>query len=244
MTSGVKQRNRRIDVAGAGTKVIIALDADDLDQAGDIVRATGDRVGIYKIGSILFTRFGPRALEVAKNAGKEIFLDLKFHDIPNTVKEAVRAAASQGVSLMTVHTSGGADMMAAAREGARAGAEAAGVERPRVIGVTVLTSIAGQDNVLDTVLERAGEAASAGIDGIVCSPREVGRVKQVHGDRLLAVVPGIRLADQQANDQARVGTPGQAAADGADYLVVGRSVTASENPQAMLDRILEEIANA
>ena len=231
-------------MAGAGTKVIIALDADDLDQAKAIVKAAGDRVGFYKIGSILFTRFGPRALEVAKNEGKEIFLDLKFHDIPNTVKGAARAAASWGVSLMTVHTAGGAEMMAAAAEGAAAGADAAGLERPRVIGVTVLTSIAPKGDLLDTVLERADDARSAGIDGVVCSPREVGKVKQVHGDRLLAVVPGIRLADQKSDDQARVGTPGQAAADGADYLVVGRSVTASEDPQAMLDRILEEIANA
>jgi orotidine-5'-phosphate decarboxylase len=224
--------------------VIIALDADDLDQARDIVEAAGDRVGFYKIGSILFTRFGPRALEVAKNAGKEIFLDLKFHDIPNTVRGAARAAASCGVSLLTVHTAGGSDMMAAAAEGARAGADAAGLERPRVIGVTVLTSIAPKADLLETVLERAAGARAAGIDGVVCSPREVGKVKQAHGDNRRAVVPGIRLADQQADDQARVGTPGQAAADGADYLVVGRSVTASENPQAMLDRILEEIANA
>jgi orotidine-5'-phosphate decarboxylase len=231
-------------VAGAGTKVIIALDADDLDQAKAIVKTAGDRVGFYKIGSILFTRFGPRALEVAKNEGKEVFLDLKFHDIPNTVKGAARAAASWGVSLMTVHTAGGAGMMAAAAEGAAEGADAAGLERPRIIGVTVLTSIAPKGNLLDTVLQRADDARSAGIDGVVCSPREVGKVKQVHGDKLLAVVPGIRLADQKSDDQARVGTPGQAAADGADYLVVGRSVTASENPQAMLDKILEEIANA
>jgi orotidine-5'-phosphate decarboxylase len=231
-------------VAGAGTKVIIALDADDLDQARDIVRAVGDRVGLCKIGSILFTRFGPRALEVAKDAGKEIFLDLKFHDIPNTVRGAARAAASWGVSLMTVHTAGGADMMAAAAEGAREGADAAGLERPQVIGVTVLTSIAPKGNLLETVLGRADDARLAGIDGVVCSPREVGKVKQAHGEKLLAVVPGIRLADQKADDQARIGTPGQAAADGADYLVLGRSVTSSENPQAMLDRILEEIANA
>ena len=231
-------------MAGAGTKVIIALDADDLDQAREIVEAAGDRVGFYKIGSILFTRFGPRALEVAKEAGKEIFLDLKFHDIPNTVKGAARAAASRGVSLLTVHAAGGVDMMAAAAEGAAAGADSAGLERPRVIAVTVLTSIAPRGNLLDTVLERADDARSAGIDGVVCSPREVGKVKQVHGDNLLAVVPGIRLADQKSDDQARTGTPGRAAADGADYLVVGRSVTASENPRAMLDRILEEIANA
>jgi orotidine-5'-phosphate decarboxylase len=231
-------------VAGDGAEVIIALDADDLVQAKSIVKTAGDRVKFYKIGSILFTRFGPRALEVARSEGKEIFLDLKFHDIPNTVKGAVRAAASWGVSLLTVHTAGGVEMMSAAAEGAAEGADAAGLERPRVIGVTVLTSIAPEGNLMDTVLERADDARSAGIDGVVCSPREVGKVKQVHGDNLLAVVPGIRLANQKSDDQARVGTPGQAAADGADYLVVGRSVTASENPTAMLDRILKEVASA
>jgi orotidine-5'-phosphate decarboxylase len=244
MTSEERQRNRRLSVADAGTEVIIALDADDLDEAKRVVDMMGDRVGFYKIGSVLFTRFGPRALEVAKKAGKQVFLDLKFHDIPNTVRGAVRAAASYGVSLLTVHTAGGVEMMAAAADGASEGADRAGVERPRVIGVTVLTSIATEGNLLDTVLERAGDAARAGIDGIVCSPGEVGSVKQAHGDRLLAVVPGIRLADQQANDQARVGTPGQAAADGADFLVVGRSVTGSDDPQAALNRIMEEIANA
>ncbi|MGD8628922.1 MAG: orotidine-5'-phosphate decarboxylase, partial [bacterium] len=163
-------------MAGDGAEVIIALDADDLVQAKSIVKTAGDRVKFYKIGSILFTRFGPRALEVARSEGKEIFLDLKFHDIPNTVKGAVRAAASWGVSLLTVHTAGGVEMMSAAAEGAAEGADAAGLERPRVIGVTVLTSIAPEGNLMDTVLERADDARSAGIDGVVCSPREVGKV--------------------------------------------------------------------
>lgn len=231
-------------MAGAGTKVIIALDADGLDEAKQTIDAMGDGVGFYKIGSILFTRFGPRALDVAKEAGKQIFLDLKFHDIPNTVKGAARAAASYGVSLLTVHAAGGVEMMRAAAEGAAEGAAAAGLEKPRVIGVTVLTSIAAEGNIVDTVLARAEDAVSAGIDGVVCSPREVGRVKQAHGERLLAVVPGIRLADQGSDDQARVGTPGQAASDGADFLVVGRSVTASDDPQAVLARIQKEIESA
>jgi orotidine-5'-phosphate decarboxylase len=231
-------------VTDAGTRVIIALDADDLDDAKRIIDTMGEGVDFYKIGSILYARYGPRALDAAREADKEIFLDLKFHDIPNTVRGAVRAAASQGVSLVTVHAAGGVEMMAAAAEGAEEGARGAGLERPRVIGVTVLTSMAAEGSLMDTVLKRARDAVSAGIDGVVCSPREVAGVKQAHGDSLLTVVPGIRLADQGTDDQARVGTPGQAARDGADYLVVGRSVTAADNPKAVLDRILKEIEGA
>jgi orotidine-5'-phosphate decarboxylase len=231
-------------VAGESTQVVIALDADNLEQAERMVSVTGDQVSIYKIGSILFTRYGPEALEVARRAEKEVFLDLKFHDIPNTVKGAVKAASAYGIRMMTVHTSGGVDMMRAALEGATEGAREHSVERPSIIGVTVLTSIDTGGSTLERVLERADDAVAAGIDGVVCSAKEVGKVKQIHGGRLMAVVPGIRLASQQADDQARVGTPARAAGDGADFLVVGRSVTASENPQAVLARILEEVKNA
>jgi orotidine-5'-phosphate decarboxylase len=231
-------------VASARTQVIIALDSDDLEQARRMVSVTRDQVGIYKIGSILFTRFGPQALEVAREAGRAIFLDLKFHDIPNTVKGAVKASCACGASMLTVHTTGGVDMMVAALEGAAEGARTHNVERPKIIGVTVLTSLEAGGSMLERVLGRADDAAKAGIDGVVCSAQEVGRVKQVHADRLLAVVPGIRLKEQQANDQARVGSPGQAARDGADYIVVGRSVTASANPQAALAGILKEVENA
>ena len=225
------------------TRVVIALDTEDLTEAKRVIEFTQDKVGTYKVGSILFTRFGPDAVRVVKDAGREVFLDLKFHDIPNTVKGAVKAACSYGVGMLTVHASGGGPMMTAALEGAEQGSAASGGPKPKVIGVTVLTSIARED-ALDRVLELADDAAQAGIDGIVCSPREVRHVKQATEGRLLAVVPGVRLPEQQQHDQARVGTPGQAAHDGADYIVVGRSVFGAEDPQAALSRIFEEVSHA
>lgn len=225
------------------TRVVIALDTEDLTEAKRVIEFTQDQVGIYKVGSILFTRFGPDAVRVVKDAGGQVFLDLKFHDIPNTVKGAVKAACAWGVGMLTVHASGGGPMMTAALEGAEAGSAASGSPRPKIMGVTVLTSIARED-ALDRVLELAADAAEAGIDGIVCSPREVKHVKQATEGRLLAVVPGVRLPEQQQHDQARVGTPGQAARDGADYIVVGRSVFGAKDPQAALSRIIEEVRHA
>ena len=225
------------------TRVVIALDTEDLTEAKRVIEFTQDKVGTYKVGSILFTRLGPDAVRVVKDAGREVFLDLKFHDIPNTVKGAVKAACAWGVGMLTVHASGGGPMMTAAMEGAEQGSAASGGLKPKVIGVTVLTSIARED-ALDRVLELADDAAQAGIDGIVCSPREVRHVKQANEGRLLAVVPVVRLPEQQQHDQARVGTPGQAAHDGADYIVVGRSVFGAEDPQAALSRIFEEVSHA
>jgi len=225
------------------TRVVIALDTDDLAEARSVVESTGDRVGTYKVGSILFTRFGPDAIRMVKDAGREVFLDLKFHDIPNTVRGAVQAACAWGVDMLTVHASGGVPMMQAGLEGAEKGSAAGGGPRPRIIGVTVLTSLARED-ALERVLELADDAVQAGVDGIVCSPREVRHVKQATEGRLVAVVPGVRLPEQQQHDQARVGTPGQAARDGADYIVVGRSVFGADDPQAALSRIFEEVSRA
>ena len=225
------------------TDVIVALDLDDLEAARRVIESTRDRVGTYKVGSILFTRFGPQAVRVVRDRGREVFLDLKFHDIPNTVRGAVKAACAWDVSMLTVHASGGGLMMEAALEGAEEGSARSGGTKPRIIGVTVLTSLARED-ALDRVLELADEAAQAGIDGIVCSPREVRHVKQATEGRLMAVVPGVRLPEQQKDDQARVGTPRQAARDGADYIVVGRSVFGADDPQAALSRIFEEVTNA
>jgi orotidine-5'-phosphate decarboxylase len=230
-------------VENSKTDVVIALDTDDIDEAKRVIELTRERVGIYKVGSILFTRFGPEAVRVVKDREREVFLDLKFHDIPNTVRGAVKAASAWGVYMLTVHASGGGPMMAAALEGAEQGSAASGGAKPRIIGVTVLTSLAGED-ALERVLELADSAAQAGIDGIVCSPREVKHVKQATEGRLMAVVPGVRLPEQQKDDQARVGTPGQAARDGADYIVVGRSVFGADDPQAALSRIFEEVGNA
>jgi orotidine-5'-phosphate decarboxylase len=242
MISGGRQPDRRERVEVSRTQVVIALDMQDLDEARRTISATRDMVGIYKVGSILFTRHGPEAIRPVKDAGKQVFLDLKFHDIPNTVKGAVRAACAWDVDMLTIHASGGMGMMTAALEGAEEGPSSGGT-RPRIMGVTVLTSVARED-ALERVLELADEAAQAGIDGIVCSPKEVRHVKQATGKGLMAVVPGVRLREQRKDDQARVGTPGQAARDGADYIVVGRSVTAAEDPLEALSRIVEEVRNA
>jgi orotidine-5'-phosphate decarboxylase len=244
----------------AKTKVIIALDCNRLDEARGIVETTREQVGIYKVGSILFTACGPKAVEMVRAQGREVFLDLKYHDIPNTVMGAVEGAAAMGVSMLTVHCAGGTEMIRAALKGASlhqttprhsavnsaAGLPTGtdGVTRPRIIGVTVLTSLAGRSDTLARVLDYARDAAGAGVDGVVCSPLEVSRVKHAYGDRLLTVVPGIRLGEQGKDDQARIGTPVQAARDGADFVVVGRSVTASRDPGETLRRIQAEIGDA
>lgn len=231
-------------MAKGETRIILALDFDRLDQAERMVEITRKYVDVYKIGPILFTRFGPGIIEFARNTGAEIFLDLKFHDIPNTVRGAVRSASSLGVRMLTIHASGGMEMMRGALEGAEDGSKAFGIERPLVVGVTVLTSMAGREDTQARVLKLAGDASQAGIDGVVCSPLEVAGVKQEYGSGLLAVVPGIRLGGDDAGDQARVGTPGQAVRDGADFLVVGRSVTGASDPEEALTRILKEVEDA
>jgi orotidine-5'-phosphate decarboxylase len=225
------------------TGVIVALDTEDLAGARGIIESTRELANMYKVGSILFTRFGPDAVRAVTDTGGEVFLDLKFHDIPNTVRGAVRNACAPGVRMLTIHASGGVAMMAAAREGAEEGAAASGAARPAVLGVTVLTSLAGP-GTLDRVLELADDAVRARIDGVVCSPGEVKYVKQTAGAGLLAVVPGIRLAGQGHDDQARVGTPSQALRDGADYIVVGRSVTGAARPREALEKIVRELSHA
>lgn len=231
-------------MATTGTEIILALDSDSLDDAMRIVDLTRDHVDNYKVGSILFTHHGTESVKRVKQAGGNIFLDLKFHDIPNTVQGAVRGAARLGVRILTVHTPGGIEMMKAAGEGAREGAGEAGVDRPLVVGVTVLTSIQKEGGVEDLVLERAAGVVEAGIDGVVCSAHELPMIRSRFGEGLVTVVPGIRLSDQSGDDQARVATPGKAARDGANFLVIGRSVTRSKDPAATLKRIKEEIGNA
>jgi len=227
--------------SGGATGIVIALDSSDLEEARRAVATLADLVDYFKIGSILFTAAGPRAVEMVRAGGRQVFLDLKFHDIPNTVMGAVAGAAAMGVGMLTVHCGGGVEMLRAALKGAEVGANKAGVARPRVVGVTVLTSLAAGPDTPGRVLDLAGQAAAAGIDGVVCSPLEVGRVKSAHGCKLMTVVPGIRLADQSKDDQARVGTPAQAARDGADFIVLGRSVTGAAEPRELLARIRSEI---
>jgi orotidine-5'-phosphate decarboxylase len=203
---------------------------------------------MFKVGSQLFTTVGPKAVEKLAGLGYEIFLDLKFHDIPNTVAHAVAAGARlPGVRLMTIHASGGAEMMRAARDAAGTRAK-----RPRLLGVTVLTSLDAATlrsvGVATAPVQQAVALAklakASGLDGVVASAHEISEIRKACGPGFLIVVPGIRPATAAADDQARVATPGDAIRAGADYLVVGRPITAAAKPREAAMRIGEEIAAA
>ena len=222
-----------------------------MDRQKDAVHLAKDlrgHVGLCKVGNQLFTAKGPRVVHRLAGFGFGIFLDLKFHDIPNTVAHGVASAAKlDGVELITLHTTGGMAMMRAARE-------AAGDKkhRPRLLGVTVLTSM--DDAALAQVgiegptaaraLALAKLAKSAGLDGVVASAHEVKAIRQACGPNFLIVVPGIRPTTSSTDDQARVATPQQAIAAGADYLVIGRPITAANNPRKAAINIAEEIASS
>ena len=203
---------------------------------------------MFKVGSQLFTTVGPKAVEKLAGLGYEIFLDLKFHDIPNTVAHAVAAGARlPGVRLMTIHASGGVEMMRAARDAAGTRAK-----RPRLLGVTVLTSLDAAALARVGVATAPGQHAVAlaklakesGLDGVVASAHEIRDIRAACGPEFVIVVPGIRPATAAADDQARVATPGDAIRAGADYLVVGRPITAAAKPREAAMRIGEEIAAA
>jgi orotidine-5'-phosphate decarboxylase len=213
-----------------------------------LARQLRGAAGLFKVGSQLFTAEGPRAIEKLAGLGFGIFLDLKFHDIPNTVAGAVAAAAAlPNVGLMTLHASGGVAMMQAARE-ALAGKK----HRPSLLGVTILTSLdAGalrrvgiSGSPATRALALARLAKEAGLDGVVASAQEARSIRRACGPKFLIVVPGVRPASASLNDQARVATPGQAIRNGADYLVVGRPVTAAANPRQAALAIADEIATA
>lgn len=221
---------------------IVALDVSTRAEALALVDRLGESCRFYKVGLELFTAEGPAVVEAIRDRGCDVFLDLKFHDIPNTVRKAAASAASLGVRLLTVHASGGRAMLDAAREGAG---------ETGVLAVTVLTSLDARSlgaawgrpelEVRGEVLRLAALAAEAGLHGIVCSGQEAAAVRQAHGERLAPLVPGIRLAGADTQDQARVVTPADAVRAGARYLVLGRTVTAEPDPVAAMTRVLREI---
>jgi orotidine-5'-phosphate decarboxylase len=231
---------------------IVALDVGSADEALALARRLGDSCRFYKVGSELFTAAGPSVVHALLDEGAEVFLDLKFHDIPNTVAGAVRSAAALGVRLVTVHASGGRTMLLAAKEAAQSAAPRG---RPcELLAVTVLTSFDASAlaaawartglNVEEEVLRLAGIAAECGLHGIVCSGAEVGAVRAAYADRLALLVPGIRLAGGSAHDQRRVMTPGAAQAAGARYLILGRAVTAAADPRRAMTTVLTELASS
>ena len=230
-----------VTAAVRAARAIVALDASLLARAMALVDALADSCDFYKVGSELFTAAGPEAVTAIRERGHDVFLDLKLHDIPNTVRGAVRSASALGATLVTVHASGGADMISAAVDGAAAGC--------RVLAVTVLTSLDASGlsrswgrevrAVEDEVLRLAALARASGAHGIVCSALEAALVRAAHGDALEVLVPGIRLDKGSADDQARVATPAEAVAAGATYVVLGRAVTAAADPSAVMRRVKE-----
>ncbi|KGD80822.1 orotidine 5'-phosphate decarboxylase [Pantoea agglomerans] len=225
--------------------ILVALDYHDLDSALRFVDQIDPRSCRLKVGKEMFTLFGPSLVNTLQQRGFEIFLDLKFHDIPNTTAHAVAAAADLGVWMVNVHASGGARMMNAAREALLP----FGKEAPLLIAVTVLTSMDAEDlKGLGITLSPAEQAErlakltrSCGLDGVVCSAHEAVRFKQVLGQEFALVTPGIRPAGSDAGDQRRIMTPEQAKQAGVDYMVIGRPITQSADPAATLQVILHSL---
>lgn len=229
-------------------RLILALDFGRLAPAFALARRLAGAVGMFKVGSQLFTAEGPQAVQRLAGLGPSIFLDLKFHDIPNTVAGAVAAAAAlPGVALVNVHALGGAVMMRAAARAIRGQRK-----RPRLIAVTLLTSMdaraLGRVGIAGKPLPRAVRLAKlarqCGLDGVVASGREVRAIRRACGGNFLTIVPGVRPASAGRGDQARVVTPGQAIRAGADYIVVGRPITAARDPLTAAESIVDEIARA
>jgi len=239
----------------SGSPLIVALDHADPAAAVECVERLDGAGARFKVGSALFTRSGPALVRELAARGLEVFLDLKFHDTPATVAGAVAAAADLGVWLLTVHASGGPAMLEAAREAAARG-ERAGGTRPLVVAVTVLTSLdaaahariagPGAQPLDDAASALAAMAREAGLDGVVASAREARALRAALGPDALIVVPGIRPAWSASDHsgQARTATPAEALAEGASHLVLGRAVTAADDPRAALERIQAEIAPA
>lgn len=229
----------------AQSPIVVALDFEQKAAALDLVSRLDPSLCRLKVGKEMFTHFGPDFVQTLHQRGFEVFLDLKFHDIPNTVAKAVQAAADLGVWMVNVHASGGGRMMAAAREALQPYAAA----RPLLIAVTVLTSMEQADltelginrTVAEQVQHLAGLTQQAGLDGVVCSAQEAQMLKRQFGQDFCLVTPGIRPSFATADDQKRVMTPKEARSAGVDYMVIGRPITKASDPLAALQAIYQEI---
>jgi orotidine-5'-phosphate decarboxylase len=234
------------EVSRRADHLIVALDVPSTAAAKALVLKIGDAAAFYKVGLQLFAAAGPQVVQDLVASGKKVFLDLKFHDIPNTVGAAVRSAVELGVDMLTVHAGGGAKMLTAAVEAAKTSGSG-----PKILAVTMLTSLGQGDllelgiagDVADHVIRLARIAQSAGCDGVVASPQEITAVRKALGGEMLFVTPGIRLSNSPADDQARTATPSEALRAGATHLVVGRPITAATDPAAAARAILKEMAS-
>jgi orotidine-5'-phosphate decarboxylase len=245
------------------SQLIVAMDVGSLAEMRGLLDTLWSTVDIFKVGSQLFTSCGPAAVRFVQARGRKVFLDLKFHDIPNTVANAVTAAVElsmaversakpanktkekrAGLFMYTLHTAGGLDMMKAAVEAGTKAAQKLGVAKPLAVGVTVLTSEEKKENVLPLVLERAALGKKAGLDGVVASCHEAKFLRQEFGNDFLIVTPGIRSSGADTQDQERVATPREAVLSGSNFLVVGRPIVKAPDPFAAAKKILDEMRSA
>ena len=234
-------------------ELIVALDVDTLEQTQKLIDILEPSVDFFKVGSQLFTSAGPAAVRFILARGKKVFLDLKYHDIPNTVASAVRSAVGlseavgnkmskgAGISMLTVHTQGGEEMLKAAAQAAAEKAKALNLPKPLIVGITVLTSEQRKEGTQKLVLERARLAKSSGLDGVVASIEEAAAICKELGEDFIIVTPGIRPQGSATGDQKRAGTPKDAVRAGSNFLVVGRPIIESSDPLGTAKKILEEI---
>lgn len=230
----------------ARDKIIFALDVNGLNDIDRWADTLTGKVGMFKVGKELFTSCGPAAVKAVQRHGGQVFLDLKYHDIPNTVASAMLAAGRLGVQLANLHALGGAEMMEAAAVAVR---KEFGDERPKLLAVTILTSstqetlrgVGIEHSVQDMVVRLARLAQNSGMDGVVASPLEIGLIRAACGPNFLIVTPGVRPSFASADDQKRIMTPVEAVRNGADYLVIGRPIAKATDPKKAADLITDEI---
>lgn len=233
-------------------RLIVALDVASMADVRQLVETLGDAVSHYKVGMQLFYSVGMECLSYLREQGKDVFLDLKMHDIPNTVAQGAASLTRLGVAMINVHASGGQAMMQSAAEKVAETAKILNIPRPKLIAVTVLTSMNDAEwtslrnaaGISDQVVHLAKMAQAAGLDGVVASPQEAELIKAACGKNFAIITPGVRPRGAALNDQSRVATPADALQAGAHYLVVGRPITAAQNPRAAALAILEEMREA
>ncbi|MGI5879785.1 MAG: orotidine-5'-phosphate decarboxylase [Syntrophomonadaceae bacterium] len=235
----------------AKDRIILALDVDTEKQALSLVERLSPTIGVFKVGMQLYNSCGPQIVEKINQAGGKVFVDLKFHDIPNTVAAAGKVLTRLGCYMFNIHAAGGREMMSQLVKGVQEEAALKKINPPLILAVTVLTSISQSQlendmfitdkSVEDTVVAWARMAQECGINGVVCSPQEITAIRNTCGKEFKIVTPGIRPAWSAANDQKRITTPKEALTMGADYMVIGRPITAADNPESAALRIIEEL---